>query len=209
MYSIHDQPFHVQGMKVKVADLLKEYHEIKVRRIYHKIAYRYEIDAIIDKVANYFDEAARIGEEALSFIQSNGMASLDNLPPVIIDRISEIIAAFSEDNPNMSATDNTALIGALFAEGGEFDGLINDDKTVNREWLDKYLSDPNHLPDKHGNVHLTQEMEDDLAEIESRSGLTQDQKDDIFSELFHEGGKYEGYIQKDGTTDVTKIVKRN
>jgi hypothetical protein len=209
MYTVYDEPLHVQAMKVKVADLLREFQEIRERRIYHKIAYRYEIDSIIDKVANYFDEAAKIGDEAMTFIQQRGLANMADFPPIIKNRIAEIVAAFAEDNPSMTAADRTALIGALFMDGGEFDGLINEDQTINQEWLDKYLADPNNLPEYYNDVPLTEEMMRDMDAVYSRTDISQEEKENLFSSYFHPGGKYDGYIQQDGTVNKDKIIKQS
>lgn len=205
MYSVYDEPLRLQHMKVKVADLLQEYQEVKARKIYHKIAYRYEIDSIIDKVGNYFNETADLGEEAMRFIQSKGLDNMPAMPPIIADRVAEIVSAFSADNPGMTGADRMALMACLFAEGGEFDGLYKEDGSVDEDWLKDYLADPDHLPEYHGSIPLTDEMVADMKAIDQMTELSLEEKEELFSSYFHEGGKYDGYIQLDGSVDINKI----
>lgn len=200
-------PLFIQQEKRAFTDIVEKFQEIETPTLYHRLAYRYELDSRIDRAMNYLKSVSDIYNELTEIIEKNKLAT-ENFPPIISDRIEEIMDAYLEENPNLSLVERNQIIGSMFMDGGEFHGLINEDGSVNQEWLTKYLADPEHQPQR-VSIPFTEEMTQDAIAVLNREDLTDEQKDDMISAMFAPGGKYDGYIQSDGSVDESKIKKQS
>jgi hypothetical protein len=197
--------YFLQGEKRKFATTVEKFEEIKAPTLYHRLAFRYELDTIINRATATFDQVVEIHKNILDSIKDQNL-SADPLPPIVSDRIDEILKTYMEESPNLTEAEKHRIIGGMFMEGGEFEGLFDENGVVDQKWLETYLSNPNNQPSR-VSIPFTEEMAADALVIMNRDDLTDDQKDDLISAFFAPGGKYDGYIQADGTVDESKIKK--
>lgn len=187
----------LQAEKIKVADLLQAFEELEQPHIYHKLAYRYKLDEIMDDLAVYYeivaDLAYKVAELSKAFDQIT-------LPPYIQARINAIMEEQEQLNPNLSEAQKGEIFDALFADGGEFDGLFVYDENgknpeINNEWLEQYIEESENkgMPIKI-QVEFTEEMLKDIEAIRQQ-GLSPVEQERQISALFSIGGKYNNALQ--------------
>ena len=198
--------FYLQNEKRNFVDVLEAFQKIPNPTIFHKLAFRYELDRYINRAAEYYDNIQNMREEIQKEVDKQGLAHQEPLPPVIQARISEIIEAYTIDNPNITVEEQDDIIAYLFNDGGEFDGLYKEDGTIDKAWLEEYLSYNDNLPDQL-TIPFTAEMQADINKINATDSLSDEEKQNMIDSLFAAGGKYDGYIQLDGTVDESKIIK--
>ena len=126
------------------------------------------------------------------------------IPPVIEVRLQELFRGFKMINPNITLDDYDDIVSFLLSEKGIFHGLYNNDGTINRPWLDLYLQNNDNLPDTLV-IPFTPAMQSDIAQISAMSDISEEEKQALIDALFAKGGKYDGYIQLDGTVDAGKF----
>lgn len=127
------------------------------------------------------------------------------IPPVIEVRLQEFFRGFKMINPNITLDDYDDIVSFLLSEKGIFHGLYNNDGTINRPWLDLYLQDNDNLPDTLV-IPFTPAMQSDIIRISAMSDISEEEKQAFIDALFAKGGKYDGYIQLDGTVDEGQLV---
>lgn len=130
------------------------------------------------------------------------------IPPVIEARMQDFFRGFKMINPNITIDDYDDIVSFLLSEKGLFYGLYNNDGTINRAWLDLYLQDNDNLPDIL-KIPFTPAMQADIAHISAMPGISEKDKQALIDSLFAKGGKYDGYIQLDGTVDESRIIGQN
>jgi hypothetical protein len=184
--------------------IVEEYDAIKHPTAYHRLAYRYELDGHINRLTRMFGTIEEVYTEFYDLMDKK--LNL-NMPPIIHDKMVELTRAWEEKHPKASVEERQGFQYSLFEEKGEFHGLFHKDGTIDEEWLDNYLSNPNNQP-KRVSIPFTDEMEEDAIAIMEREDLSDDEKDRMVSAMFALGGKYEGYIQADGSVDESKIVSK-
>lgn len=186
----------LQAEKIKVADLLQAYQEIADPRAYHKLAYRYRFDNIMDSLAVYYEMIADLAHKTSELVQSFNQVTL---PPYIQARVNAIMAEQERKDPNMSEAKKAIIFDALFAEGGEFDGLFiyneNDEAQIDESWLNHYIarSEEKGMP-----IQLKVEFTDDMLkdiDVIQQQKLSAVEKEAKISALFSEGGKYNDALQ--------------
>jgi hypothetical protein len=198
--------FYLQNEKRNFVDVLEAFQKLETPTIYHQLAYRYELDRYINRAAEYYNNLQDMRDDVRDELGKQGLTHQEPLPPVIEARISEILEAYTVDNPNITNEERDDIIAYLFDEGGEFDGLYTEDGHIDKEWLNEYLSYNDNLPDQL-TIPFTAEMQDDINKINATVGLEDEEKQEMIDSLFSAGGKYDGYIQLDGTVDESKIIK--
>ena len=187
------ETIQLQAEKIKVADLLQEYEEIESPQAYHKLAYRYKLDEIIDTLADYYEIVAAIAQKTADLAQSFNRTSL---PPYIQARLTAIMTEQEKIDPNMSEIKRGVIFDALFAPGGEFDGLYKENSLeIDNDWLANYAEkceqEKKPIEIK---IEFTNEMLEDIGLIE-KEDISNEEKDTKIRSLFAEGGKYEDALQ--------------
>ena len=186
----------LQAEKIKVADLLQAYEDIEAPSIYHKLAYRYRLDEIMDTLAVYYEIVADLAHKTSELSQSFNQV---NLPPYIQIRINAIMSEQEEKDPNMSETKRGVIFDALFALGGEFDGLfISNDKSefaIDNDWLENYItkSEQDGRPVQI-KIEFTEDILKDIESIEE-DDISNAEKEERIALLFSKDGKHNNALQ--------------
>jgi len=190
------EAIQLQAEKIKVAELFQAYEEIVCPRIFHKLAYRYKLDDIMDTLAVYYELLADLAHKTAELSQDLGQI---NLPPYIQARIDAIMAEQEQNDPNMSEAKRSVIFDSLFAPGGEFDGLFvynsNNEPIIDETWLENYIaqSEKSGMPIQI-KVEFTDDMLKDIEDIKQQN-LSSSEKEERISALFSENGKYNNAVQ--------------
>jgi hypothetical protein len=131
--------------------------------------------------------------------------------PYIQARINAIMAEQERLNPDMSSELRTVIFDALFAPGGEFDGLYFYNKQgklmMDEGWLLGYMTECQEqgLPITI-NADFTPEMQEDMLAIRQLD-ISREEKDARILALFSDGGKYEGFLDKTFDEQIAQYRK--
>lgn len=200
---------HIQAEKIKAADLFQAFEEINDSRMYHKLAYRYQLDNMIDLMAVYYELVSDLTKKTVAFAKR---LQFQILPPFIEARINAIMANELEIDPNMPMEKRTRILDALFEPGSEFDGLFLHDETgkpyVDEKWLQEYIekSEAADMPIRI-NIQVTEEMAKDMDEIDKMS-ISAEEKEQKLAELFDDGGKYDGALEASYNSQLESFEKK-
>jgi len=199
---------HLQAEKIKIAEVFQAFAEIKEPTFCQKVAFQYRLNDACNLFAHYYDIIADLLQH-VSLLSEKFQTEI--LPPFIQNRIDAIMAEMEKNNPELSTEERGVVIGALFAPGGEFDGLyvVNDENQpiVNELWLAKYM---NHC-EAEGypfriKAEFTDEMMVDMDEIYETDTLSAEEKQRQIQKLFDPNGKYAGFLEKAYDKQVEKYV---
>ena len=196
---------NLQTEKRAFVDTLEVYQKIKNPTLFHKLAFRYDLDQYINRASRFLQAVLEAQDEIGREITKQGLGFKESVPQIILDRIEEVQEAYRAENPRITPEELNKITGLLFDEGGELEGLYTPEGTINKEWLTEYLSYDDNMPENL-TIPFTEEMQADIALIYAQADLSDTDKQDMTSELFAVGGKYDGYVQPDGTVDATKII---
>ena len=200
---------HLQAEKIKIAEFFQAFEEIKEPTFFQKVAFQYRLNDSCNLFAHYYDIVADLIQH-VSLLSEKFDTEI--LPPFIQCRIDAIMAELEQNNPELSAEEQGVVIGALFAPGGEFDGLyvLNKDgkPIVNEIWLAKYMNycEEQGYPFRiKGN--FTEEMIEDMENIYATEELSSEQKQEQIEKLFAPDGKYSGFLEKAYNSQVEEYIK--
>jgi hypothetical protein len=198
---------YVINEKRAFIDTLEKFQQIENPTIYQRLAYRYELDQYINRAARYLQNLIVMRGEVEDEMNKQDLTQ-EEPPPIILAKIEERMQEYNREFPNMTQEQRNRILAGMFDEEGEFYGLYdNETGKINKAWVEEYLSYEDNMPDSL-DIELTPEMLADVEAIYARTDIDEDEKEFLKDALFAEGGKYEGYIQEDGTCDITKVVQR-
>lgn len=199
------KPLNLQEQKVKFTELMEQFAEIESPKRYHRAAFRYGIDNITSRVSESMTLLAEMLCKLKENLREHGRI-MENMPPIISQKIDEILDVADALNLDMSQEEKDLFVACLFMPGAMYDGLYDKNGKIDREWLQNHLSDASNMPEVL-NIPFTLEMGKVVLDIIRGMG-TNEEKHEKISALFRTGGQFEGYVQFDGSVDEAKIVKK-